>query len=52
LAGGLDDLNVADATKLPNVIGVDASSGLELKTGRKGVKDSNKIKKFIRNAKL
>ena len=54
LAGGLDDGNVADAVKLKNVIGVDASSGLELKSSNdfKGIKDANKIRRFFHNARF
>ncbi|MEA3228300.1 MAG: phosphoribosylanthranilate isomerase [Campylobacterota bacterium] len=46
LAGGLDPTNVASLKKY-NFFGVDVSSGVELS---KGIKDSNKVKKFIKNA--
>ncbi|WP_324172404.1 phosphoribosylanthranilate isomerase [Sulfurimonas sp.] len=47
LAGGLDSLNV-ESLKSYGFYGVDVSSGVELS---KGVKDKNKVKDFITNAK-
>ena len=47
LAGGLDDTNVASLKKY-NFYGVDVSSGVELSHG---IKDKEKVKKFINNAK-
>jgi phosphoribosylanthranilate isomerase len=46
LAGGLDADNVSSLKKY-NFYGVDVSSGVE---ASKGIKDSNKVKKFIANA--
>ena len=43
LAGGLDEDNVLDALKVKGVIGVDASSGLELSAGKK---DINKLRNY------
>ncbi len=47
LAGGLDDANVS-SLKSYNFFGVDVSSGVELS---KGIKDAQKVKEFIKNAK-
>ncbi|ODQ75129.1 hypothetical protein LIPSTDRAFT_50090 [Lipomyces starkeyi NRRL Y-11557] len=47
LAGGLTVDNVAVAVKIPNVAGVDVSSGVETD----GMQDLEKIQMFIRNAK-
>ncbi|CCJ29216.1 unnamed protein product [Pneumocystis jirovecii] len=47
LAGGLTPENVGDALRLNGVIGVDVSGGVETN----GVKDSNKIANFVKNAK-
>ncbi|KAK9494543.1 isomerase-domain-containing protein [Lipomyces doorenjongii] len=47
LAGGLTVDNVAVAVKIPNVAGVDVSSGVETD----GKQDLEKIQMFIRNAK-
>ncbi|KAK9241450.1 isomerase-domain-containing protein [Lipomyces kononenkoae] len=47
LAGGLTVDNVAIAVNIPNVFGVDVSSGVETD----GKQDLEKIKMFIRNAK-
>ncbi|WLV25079.1 phosphoribosylanthranilate isomerase [Aciduricibacillus chroicocephali] len=47
LAGGLDHNNVQEAIKRLSPIGVDVSSGVETA----GVKDSNKIRQFIKTAK-
>jgi len=47
LAGGLDDTNVS-SLKSYNFFGVDVSSGVELS---KGIKDAQKVKEFIKNAK-
>lgn len=47
LAGGLDCENVADVLGLTNCFAVDVSTGVE--TG--GVKDEEKIRKFIENVK-
>ncbi|KAK9365180.1 isomerase-domain-containing protein [Lipomyces kononenkoae] len=47
LAGGLTVDNVAVAVNIPNVFGVDVSSGVETD----GKQDLEKIKMFIRNAK-
>lgn len=48
LAGGLDPANVAGAVILNRPWGVDASSGLE---SSPGVKDPERIRTFVRNAK-
>ncbi len=47
LAGGLDPENLKDLKNF-NFFGVDVSSGVELK---KGKKDCTKVKRFIQNAK-
>jgi phosphoribosylanthranilate isomerase len=44
LAGGLDANNVSDAVKQIRPYAVDVSSGIE---SAKGIKDSNKMKKFV-----
>ncbi|CAL9731898.1 hypothetical protein MOUN0_M08064 [Monosporozyma unispora] len=46
LAGGLTPLNVNEAFDIHGVIGVDVSGGVETD----GIKDPDKIKKFIHNA--
>ncbi|CAR25648.1 hypothetical protein ZYGR_0A02130 [Zygosaccharomyces rouxii] len=46
LAGGLNPDNVRDALKIPGVIGVDVSGGVE----SDGMKDNEKIKTFLFNA--
>jgi len=48
LAGGLTELNVADAVRAVAPLGVDTSSGVEREPGRK---DARKVASFIRNAK-
>jgi len=47
LAGGLDSSNVQEAINRLSPIGVDVSSGVETS----GVKDTDKIQKFIKTAK-
>lgn len=47
LAGGLDEQNVA-SVKAYGFYGVDVSSGVEIS---KGIKDKQKVRKFIENAK-
>ena len=47
LAGGLTAENVMEAVGLPGVIGVDVSGGVETD----GVKDNDKIIKYVQNAK-
>ena len=49
LAGGLTPENVADAVRATGVYGVDVSGGVE---SAPGIKDHEKIKRFIRNAQL
>ena len=48
LAGGLNPENVADAIKQANPYGVDVNSGCK---NNKGVKDKDKVKEFVYNAK-
>jgi phosphoribosylanthranilate isomerase len=48
LAGGLDASNVAEAIRIAQPWGVDASSRLEIEPG---VKDHEKVRQFIRAAK-
>lgn len=48
LAGGLNPSNVSDALKVDGCCGVDVSGGVETN----GVKDTEKIRSFVRNAKL
>ena len=50
LAGGLTIENVSAAVNIPGVIGVDVSSGVELK-GQPGKKDGALVKGFIEAAK-
>ena len=50
LAGGLTTENVAEAVNIPGVLGVDVSSGVELK-GQPGKKDGALVKGFIEAAK-
>jgi anthranilate synthase / indole-3-glycerol phosphate synthase / phosphoribosylanthranilate isomerase len=47
LAGGLTMKNVADASKIAGVIGVDVSSGIEIAPGQK---DPELMKSFLKNA--
>jgi len=49
LSGGLDAGNVAEALRITRAPGVDVSSGVERTPG---VKDPNKIREFIRAARL
>lgn len=49
LSGGLDAGNVAEALRITRAPGVDVSSGVERAPG---VKDPNKIREFIRAARL
>lgn len=48
LAGGLNQNNVADAIKQANPYGVDVNSGCK---NDNGIKDKEKVKLFIKNAK-
>ena len=48
LAGGLNPNNVADAIKQANPYGVDVNSGCK---NDNGIKDKEKVKLFIKNAK-
>lgn len=50
LAGGLNPENVVDAVRAVRPYGVDVSSGVEV-PGRPGVKDSEKMRLFVRRAK-
>lgn len=50
LAGGLTSSNVGDAVTIPGVLGVDVSSGVEMK-GQAGKKDEALVKAFIEAAK-
>lgn len=47
IAGGLDPQNVTEAIRIFKPFGVDVSSGVETD----GIKDTSKIKTFIKNAK-
>jgi phosphoribosylanthranilate isomerase len=49
LAGGLNEGNIAAAIRKVHPLGVDVSSGIERKPGKK---DYQKMKAFIRQAKL
>ena len=49
LSGGLDAGNVAEALRITRAPGVDVSSGVE---SAPGVKDPNKVREFIRAARL
>jgi phosphoribosylanthranilate isomerase len=49
LAGGLDCENIVEAVRMVNPFGVDASSKLEIRPGKK---DMEKVKDFIENAKI
>ena len=48
LAGGLNPENVAEAIKISEPYGVDVNSGCK---NEKGVKDAEKVKQFVYNAK-
>jgi len=48
LAGGLNPENVAEAIKISQPYGVDVNSGCK---NEKGVKDAEKVKQFVYNAK-
>jgi phosphoribosylanthranilate isomerase len=48
LAGGLNPDNVADAVRIARPFGVDTASGVEI---RPGVKDSQKIVRFVKRAR-
>ena len=48
LAGGLDPLNLDEAIKKVKPFGVDVNSGVK---NERGMKDYNKLKKFIFTAK-
>ena len=48
LAGGLNPDNVAEAIKISEPYGVDVNSGCK---NEKGVKDAEKVKQFVYNAK-
>lgn len=50
LAGGLTSSNVGDAVTIPGVLGVDVSSGVEVKD-QAGKKDGDLVKAFIEAAK-
>jgi len=49
LSGGLDEINVTNAISSVKPFGLDVSSGVEISSG---IKDKDKIIKFIENAKL
>ena len=51
LAGGLTAENVGEAVKIPGVMGVDVSSGVERK-GQPGMKDGDLVRGFLEAAKL
>ena len=48
LSGGLNPYNIGDAVRQLKPYGVDVSSGVEIKTGKK---DHDKIREFVREAK-